>query len=78
MRNPGAKRMQPPAAATRWRGLAPERRALRETLAELPRVAFLAFDADRFPVRDALYAVRRLRGLVEPLSRELAAATELP
>lgn len=55
-----------------------ERRTLRETLAELPRVAFLAFDADRFPVRDALYAVKRLRELVEPLSRELAAASELP
>jgi hypothetical protein len=53
---------------------ASERRAVRETLAEAPRLAFLAFDADRFPVRGAPDAARRLRELVEPLARELAAA----
>ena len=53
---------------------ASERRAVREALAEAPRLAFLVYDADRFPVRDAPGAARRLRELVAPLSRELAAA----
>lgn len=48
-----------------------EQEAVRLELRDAPRLGFFVFDADRFWVRDGIDAVRRLRALVEPLSRDM-------
>lgn len=48
-----------------------EQERLRSLLGAAPRLVFFAFDSERFWVRDAVEVARRLRALVEPLSREL-------
>ena len=52
-----------------------EREAVRAALPDELRLGYFAFDANRFWVRDAVDTARRLRAMVEPLSRELERPT---
>ncbi len=49
----------------------PERERAQALLGGASRLAFFAFDSERFWVRDAVEVARRLRALVEPISRAL-------
>jgi iron complex transport system substrate-binding protein len=55
---------------------AAEQRLARDALASDYRVEFLAVDTELFRLRDPVEPARRLRALIEPLSRELEARRE--
>jgi ABC-type hemin transport system substrate-binding protein len=53
-----------------------ERAAVRAALPGVARLDFFVFDPERFWVRDGVDTARRLRAIVEPLSRELERETD--